>query len=213
MTNPFQENVNQRIMRKKKIPQDAHYKITKFIKLSAVRYNVMHEHNYFRDLKKKRCRWPELLNEKEYLNDDEMIKNEHDEPIPDWLMVKSSSDEEDDINVNEDKPLSQIIQLEHQKYLLYEVKFCLMSYVLKLSIPLMLLFDLQYKNRKCTDLLPFDDNEIYNELNIANNHDLSNMSNDSNNIIIESSIVNDTTILQNQNITNGIILYIYNFYK
>jgi len=65
---------------------------------------------------------------------------------------------------------------------------------------------------------------MYRELNNTNNHDLSNISNDSNNIISENLVLNDgnqykemqivpldndATIIQNQNITNGRCLYKY----
>lgn len=86
-------------------------------------------------------------------------------------------------------------------------------------------FKFQYKNKKCAnDLLPFNEEQMYRALNNTNNHDLSNISNDSNNIISENFVLNDgkqykimqivpldndATIIQNQNITNGRCLYKY----
>jgi len=84
----------------------------------------------------------------------------------------------------------------------------------------------QYKNKKCAnDLLPFNEDQMYRELNNINNHDLSNSFNDSNNKINENLVfndygkqykimqtvplANDAIIIQNQNITNGRCLYKY----
>jgi len=83
----------------------------------------------------------------------------------------------------------------------------------------------QYKNKKCAnDLLPFNEDQMYRELNNTNNLDLSNISNDSNNIISENLVLNggkqhkimqippldnDASIIENQTITNGKCLYKY----
>lgn len=77
----------------------------------------------------------------------------------------------------------------------------------------------QKKNKECPyDLLLLNEEQLYTELNNTNNHDLSNNSNDSNNIVSENlelndgkqykiteivPLDNDATIIQNQNITNG----------
>jgi len=107
-------------MTKRKILQEKSREITKNIKLSTKSsYNVMHEHNYFYDIDKKKCRWPD---ENENSNHTEIIKNNHDEcdSIPDWCTGESSSDEEDD---SKDMLLSHILKKEFEKYLLNEVRF------------------------------------------------------------------------------------------
>jgi len=81
----------------------------------------------------------------------------------------------------------------------------------------------QYKNKKCAnDLLPFNEDQMYRELNNINIHDFSNSSNNSNNKINKNLVfddrkqykimqivplANDGTNIQNQNNTNGRCLY------
>jgi len=49
----------------------------------------------------------------------------------------------------------------------------------------------QYKNKNCTNgLFPFDEDQMYKESNKTNNHGLSNISNDSSNIISENNLIN-----------------------
>jgi len=108
-------------MKKRKLPQGKSYEITKNIKPNKrSRYNVMHEHNYFHDIDKKKCRWPD---EDEYSNHTEIITNNHDKcgSIPDWCVGESSSDEESD---TKDMLLSDILKKEFQKYLLNKVRLC-----------------------------------------------------------------------------------------
>ncbi|XP_008178873.1 uncharacterized protein LOC100574908 isoform X2 [Acyrthosiphon pisum] len=176
-------------MSKRKIPQEKSCEITKNIKLNTTSsYNVMHEHNYFH-INNKKGRWS--------IKNTEKIANDYDEcdSIPDWCIANSSSDEEDDSNDTTNMPLSRILKIEFVKDLLH-----------------------LYKNKKCAnDLLPFHVEQMYWELKNTNNHDLSNIANDSNNIISENLILNDgnqykimqivpsdndATIIQNQNITN-----------
>lgn len=76
----------------------------------------------------------------------------------------------------------------------------------------MLVFYLQCKNRKIADNLLFNENQMYNALNNTMNHDLSQMFNDSNHLINENCIINDTTVLKNQNSINGECLYILYIY-
>jgi len=107
-------------MKKRKTPQEKSCETTKNIKLSTrSSYNVMHEHNYFYDNDKKKCRWPV---ENKHSNHTEIITNNHDkcDSIPDWCTVESSSDEEDD---TKDMLLSHILKKEFEKYLLNEVTF------------------------------------------------------------------------------------------
>lgn len=181
-------------MTKRKIPEEKSYDTTKNSKLNTRSgYNVMHEHNYFYDYEKKKCRWPDEI---EKSNHTEMkIINDYNnyDSIPDWYMARSSSDEEDD---TEDMPLSYILKKELKKDLLLH----------------------EYENKKCTnDLLPFNEDQMYKELNNTNNHDLLNISNGSSNIIGENHLINDgkqskimqivplandATVIQNQNISN-----------
>jgi len=94
--------------------------MTKDIKLNTRRsYNVMHEHNYFHNFEKKKCRWPD---EKEQSKHTEMIVNDYDksDSIPDWCIDRSSSDEEDD---TQDMPLSCILKKELKKDLPHDVRF------------------------------------------------------------------------------------------
>jgi len=191
MTKPFQEKLNDQFMSKPCVTQDIPCEITKHIKLNTKSsYNVIHDHNYSLNHNKRKFRWPD---EKEYSNYTELITNDYDkcDSIPDWIMVKSSSDEEDDIN---DIPLSQILKTELDKDLLHEVRFYLIMFEMYTYLLLLIIINLQYKNKKCaSNLLPFNEDQIYNELTNTNHHDLSNVSNDSNNIISENYALNYKT--------------------
>jgi len=108
-------------MGKRKIRQQKSRKITKNIKLNTrSSYNFMHEHNYFRDIYKKKCQLPD---ENECSDHTEIIANDNDKynPIPDWCIANSSSDEADD---TKDMPLSHILKIELERDLLHEVRFC-----------------------------------------------------------------------------------------
>ncbi|XP_027843872.2 uncharacterized protein LOC114124723 isoform X1 [Aphis gossypii] len=185
MTKPFQENFNEQIIRKRKKSQ-------KNMQNTKRRYDAMKEHNYFRDSKKKRSRWPN-----ETVNFTEEITNNNDEldSSLDWFMdLSSSDDEEEDLT---DISLSLLLKRELEKDL---QKKC--------------------KNKKSpNDLNLLHEDQLYDELNNNNNHNLLNISNDTSNIICENqlindekesnvvplvSLTNDATIIQNPNITNGI---------
>ncbi|KAL5236362.1 hypothetical protein ACI65C_003772 [Semiaphis heraclei] len=152
-------------MKKRKIPQEKSRETTKNIKSSTrSSYNVMHEHNYFYNVDKKKCRWPD---ENEHSNHTEIKTNNHDtcDSIPDWWTVESSSDEEDD---TKEMLLSHVLKKEFQKYLLNE-----------------------YKNKNCTNgLFPSKEDQTYKESNKTNNYELSNISSDSSNINSENNLIN-----------------------
>lgn len=115
MTKPFQENLNEKIMKKRKKSQ-------KNMENTKRRYDAMKEHNYFHDSKKKSCRWPD-----ETVNCNEEITNDNDEfdSSLDWFMNLSSSDEEEDLT---DIPLSLLIKRELEKDLQKKVRFCLIIF-------------------------------------------------------------------------------------
>lgn len=118
MANIFQEYLNVKLKRKRKILPKTHCENTKSIMLNTgSSYNVLHEHNYFCDSNKKRS---QQLNKKKYLQN-------YIDTIPDWIEVQSSSDKED-FDENENKSLSQILKLEHQQYLLDAVKLYLIMF-------------------------------------------------------------------------------------
>lgn len=183
MNKPFQENLNKKIIRKRKKSQNN-------MQNTKRRYDVMKEHNYFHDSKKKRCRWPD-----ETVNCTEEITNDNDEldSSLDWFMDLSSSDEEEDLT---DISLSLLLKRELEKDL-----------------------QKKRKNKKSPNgLNSLHEDQPYDELNNKNNHNLLNISNDTSNIVRENqlindekqskivplvSLTNDATIIQNPNITNG----------
>jgi len=115
MTKPFQENLNEKIIRKRKNSQ-------KNMQNTKRRYDAMKEHNYFRDLKKIKCRWPN-----ETKNFTKEITNDNDEldSSLDWFMDLSSSDEEEDLT---DISLSLLLKRELEKDLQKKVRFCLIIF-------------------------------------------------------------------------------------
>ncbi|XP_026806011.1 flap endonuclease 1-like [Rhopalosiphum maidis] len=174
MTKRTQENLNEKLLKKRKKPHKNYGKI-------KIKYNAMHEHNYFHVDKIKNCRWSKKVNHTE------KITNDYDEcdSTLDWYRDLSSSDEEEDIK---DMSLSHLLKIELEKDLLKECK-----------------------NKKSSK------NQLYDELNNKNNHNLLNISNDSNSVISENHLINngeqstfvqivpltnDALIIQNQNITN-----------
>uniref|UniRef100_A0A2S2NYG3 Fork-head domain-containing protein n=1 Tax=Schizaphis graminum TaxID=13262 RepID=A0A2S2NYG3_SCHGA len=147
-------------------------------------YNAMHEHNYFYDNNK-------IKNQRhnEEINHTEKIINDYDEcdSTLDWFRDLSSSDEDEEEDVK-NMPLSHLLRIELENDLAKE-----------------------YKNKKSSK------DQLYDELNDRNNHTMLNISNNSNNIISENHLINngkqrkivqlvpltnDSTIIQNQNITN-----------
>lgn len=131
------ENISQghgRVLRKRKIEQKpVQDKENTLSKIS--RYNLLNEHNYFYSSKKRSNRWPI----KETTNDnisvglvedstDTIPKNVNDynekcDSLPEWLKdYKCPSDIEDTEDI-EFKSLSQILKIELDKDLLYEVSF------------------------------------------------------------------------------------------
>ncbi|XP_025203082.1 LOW QUALITY PROTEIN: forkhead box protein N4-like, partial [Melanaphis sacchari] len=152
-------------------------------------YNIMKEHNYFNDSKKKSCRWPDGS-----INCTEKIKDydEHDSKL-EWYLEISSSDDDEDV---EDKPLSYLLKREFEKDLIKQSKIKICS----------------------NDSKSLNENQLCDESTNKNNHSLLNTSNySSNNIISENHVINDgkqskivqivpltntATIIQNQKITN-----------
>ncbi|CAI6363246.1 unnamed protein product [Macrosiphum euphorbiae] len=137
-----------------------------------------------------------IINKKgRWFNNTEIIEIDDDkcDSMPNRCIANSESDEEDDTTL---MPLSHILKKEFKKDLLHA-----------------------NKNKECPyDLLLLNEEQLYTESNNTNNHDLSNNSNDSNNIVSENlelndgkqykiteivPLDNDATIIQNQNITNG----------
>jgi len=115
MTKPFQENLNEKFIRKRKQSQ-------KNMQNTKRRYDPMKEHNYFNDSKKIRCRWPNVT-----VNYTEKITNDNDKLdfSLDWFMAISSSDEEEDFT---DIPLSLLLKKELEKDLQKKVRFCLIIF-------------------------------------------------------------------------------------
>jgi len=106
MTNCFQENLNEQLMRK--ITQ------TKNIMLNTRNnYNVMHDHSYYKNKKKN-----QRSNGQTYLNHSQIL-NGIDEYDTIWCVIGISSDEENDIDNN--MPLSEILKIEYEKDLQLEV--------------------------------------------------------------------------------------------
>ncbi|XP_060847791.1 uncharacterized protein LOC132927298 [Rhopalosiphum padi] len=146
-------------------------------------YNTMHEHNYFRDNKKKNCRWDDKK-----VNHTVKITNDHDDCnfTLDCYIEISSSDEEEDIK---HMPLSRLLKIEVEKDLLKECKN-------KKSLEDQLYDELINENNQDNML------NISNKSNniISENHPINNGEQSKTAQIVP--LTNDSTIIKNQNITN-----------
>ncbi|XP_060847133.1 protein ecdysoneless homolog [Rhopalosiphum padi] len=143
-------------------------------------YNTMHEHNYFRDNKKKNCRWADKK-----VNHTVKITNDDCNSTLDCYIKISSSDEEEDIN---HMPLSRLLKIEVEKDLLKECKN-------KKSLEDQLYDKLIKENNQ--DMLNISNNS--NNI-ISENHPINNGEQSKTAQIVP--LTNDSTIIKNQNITN-----------
>ncbi|XP_060835205.1 putative uncharacterized protein DDB_G0267716 isoform X2 [Rhopalosiphum padi] len=175
MTKPIQENLNEKLLKKRKKPQNNYGK-------KKIKYNVMHEHNYFHADKIKNCRWSKKKNHTE------KITNDYDEcdSTLDWYRELSSSDEEEDIK---DMSLSHLLKIELEKDLLKECKNKKSS-------------KNQLKNKKLNNKnnhnmlnISNDSNNVISENHIINDGEQST-------IVQIVPLTNDALVIQNQNITN-----------
>lgn len=129
-----EENV--RVLRKRKITLE----VTS-IKSNKNRYNVLKEHNYFSDLKKKRCWWSvndyssddsstDSTEKKSNCDDNDKCHSDnemHDllKKEPTLSSNESSCDEVDDYK---EKSLAQLLHMEYAKDLKNEVKLYLITF-------------------------------------------------------------------------------------
>lgn len=107
--------VNSRVLRKRKIPQDAYVEEPDDTE-SKHEYNVLSEHSYFRAAGKKSCRWPDTKHASK-ISDQTLLKNKIDysdncPSIPDYLEgFRISSDEDDN---NEAESLASLLRAEYE---------------------------------------------------------------------------------------------------
>lgn len=110
-----------RVLRKRKIEQKP-IQEKKNIVISS--YNVLKEHNYFRDFIKKNNRWPviettydcvsvELVNDfTDKILKSENVYNEKCDSLPKYLKDSKCSSDIEHIDDTENKPLSLILKIE-----------------------------------------------------------------------------------------------------
>jgi len=116
--------VNSRVLRKRKIPQDVYVEEPDDIG-SKHEYNVLSEHSYFRAAGKKSCRWPGTKHASK-ISDETLLVNNIDysddcPSIPDYLEgFRLSSDEDDDKEV---ESLASLLRAEYENDIKAKVTF------------------------------------------------------------------------------------------
>lgn len=131
-----EENV--RVLRKRKITLE----LTS-IKSNSNSYDVLKEHNYFNDIKKKRCRWSQKnyssedssidSNKKKSINncddnDEYHSDNEMHSLLKKEFTLSSNESSCDEVVDYKEKSLAQLLQMEYIKDLEKEVAFYLITF-------------------------------------------------------------------------------------